>query len=117
MKAFIKKNRDNVFIIHLEGEVDFASAEPFHETCMQKLTKKNIIFNLRDLSFVGSDGLSSFLNTMKTLGEYSQLRFCCVGSEFRRLFAHSDEIEDKNIYADEQSATISFLPSKETEII
>ena len=112
MQAFIKKTKDNILIIHLKGEVDFASTEPFHETCMKKLTQKNIIFNLKDLHFVGSDGLSPFLDTMKQLGQCSQLRFCCVGSEFRRLFANSEEIHDKNIYDDEHSATISFLPPK-----
>jgi len=106
MEAFIRKN-NNIFVIDLKGEVDFASAEPFYQTCMNKLSKKNIIFNLKNLSFVGSDGLSSFVNTMKDLKARSSLQFCCVGSEFRRVFAESD-IKDISIHESEQSATAAF---------
>ncbi|MDE0118641.1 MAG: STAS domain-containing protein [Bdellovibrionales bacterium] len=107
MKAFIKKSENNVVIINLKGEVDFASAEPFHQICMDKLSKKNIVFNLKNLNFVGSDGLSSFMNTIKDLNTQSTLQFCCVGSEFRRVFAQS-EIKDIAIYDDEQSAVATF---------
>ena len=107
MKAFIRKNNNNVFIIHLKGEVDFASAEPFHETCMNQLSKKNIVFNLKNLSFVGSDGISSFMKTIKDLTKESKLQFCCVGSEFQKVFAES-EIKDIAIYEDERSATDAF---------
>ena len=110
MKAFIRKNHNNVLIIHLKGEVDFASAEPFHETCMNKLSKKNIVFNLKNLSFVGSDGISSFMKTMKDLNKESKLQFCCVGSEFQKVFAES-EIKDIAIYEDEKSATVAFQQS------
>ena len=112
MKAFIRNPQNNVFVIDLKGEVDFASAEPFHQTCMSELSKKNIVFNLKKLSFVGSDGLSSFMNTMKDLKRKSALQFCCVGSEFRRIFAQS-EIKDIAIYEDEQSAIATF---QETDI-
>ena len=107
MKAFIRKKNNNVFIIDLKGEVDFASAEPFYQTCMSELSKKNIVFNLKKLHFVGSDGLSSFMSTIKNLKQNSSLQFCCVGSEFQRVFAES-EIKDIAIYEDEQSATAAF---------
>ena len=103
MKAFIRNNGNDLLIIDLNGEVDFASAVPFHQTCMDKLSKKNVIFNLKRLSFVGSDGLSSFMSTIKDLKQKSSLQFCCVSSEFRRVFAES-EINDIAIYEDEQSA-------------
>ena len=107
MKAFIRKNNNNVFIIDLKEEVDFASAESFYQTCMGELSKKNIVFNLKNLSFVGSDGLTSFMNTINDLRRKSSLHFCCVGSEFRKVFAES-EIKDIAIYDDEQSATVAF---------
>ena len=107
MQAFIRKNNNSIVIIDLKGEVDFASADPFYQTCMNQLAKKNIVFNLKSLHFVGSDGLSSFMNTMKDLKQTSSLQFCCVGSEFRRVFAES-EIKDIAIYEDEKSAVIAF---------
>ncbi len=107
MKAFIRKNDKNTFIINLKGEIDFASADVFYEICMNELSKKNIVFNLKNLSFVGSDGLTSFVNTINDLRRKSSLQFCCVGSEFRKVFADS-EIKDIAIYEDEQSATEAF---------
>ncbi|MYE07609.1 MAG: STAS domain-containing protein [Oligoflexia bacterium] len=107
MKAFIRKGENDVVVINLKGEVDFASAEPFYQICMDELSKKNIVFNLKNLNFVGSDGLSSFMNTIKNLKEKSTLQFCCVGSEFRRVFAQS-EIKDIAIYEDEQTAVATF---------
>ncbi len=107
MKAFIRKDHNNVFVIDLKGEVDFASAEPFHEVCMRHLSRKKVVFNLKKVHFVGSDGLSSFMNTIKDLRKKSRLQFCCVGSEFQKVFAQS-EIKDIDIYEDEPSAKKAF---------
>jgi len=107
MKAFIRKTNNSVLVIDLKGEIDLASAEPFNEVCMSKLSKKNIVFNLKNIHFVGSDGLSSFMKTIHDLKRKSKLQFCCVSSEFKRVFAAS-EINDIAIYEDEESATESF---------
>ena len=107
MKAFIRQNKPDGFIIDLKGEIDFASAEAFHQVCMRELSRKNIVFNLKKLHFVGSDGLSAFMDTIKDLKKKSKLQFCCVGSEFQKVFADS-EIKDIEIYEDEQSATKAF---------
>ena len=107
MKAIMRKSDKGALVIDLKGEVDFASAEPFYQTCMSELSKKNIVFNLKNLSFVGSDGLSSFMNTIRDLRKESSIQFCCVASEFKRVFADS-EIKDIAIYEDERSATDAF---------
>ena len=100
----MRKSNNNALVVDLKGEVDFASADAFYYTCMKELSKKNIVFNLKSLSFVGSDGLSSFMNTLKDLRKQSSIQFCCVASEFKKVFADS-EIKDIDIYEDEQSAT------------
>ena len=110
MKAVLKKNQGDIFVIELKGEVDSESAEPFYQTCMSKLSRKNLIFNLKNLHFVGSDGLNLFVNTIRDLKQESSLQFCCVGSEFRKVFADS-EIKDIAIHEDEQSA-ISTIKDK-----
>ena len=111
MEAFVKETKEGVIVVHLKGEVDLACTEPFHNTCMTRLAQKNIVFNLKELTFVGSDGLSPFLKTIKDLGKCSQLRFCCVGSEFRRMLASQKSIPDHDIFEDEQSATTSLSDS------
>ena len=107
MKAYVRKS-NNIYIVDLKGEVDFASAEPFRETCINNLAQKNIVFNLKGLNFVGSDGLSSFMNTLNELKKHSSLKFCCVGSEFMRFFNTYSETQDLVIYEDEKSAEDSF---------
>ena len=107
MKAVLRKNEQNIIIIDLKGEVDFASAEAWQELCEKNLSQKNIVFNLKELNFVGSDGIDSFLNTIKDLKKQSSLQFCCVGVEFQRVFAES-EIKDIVIYEDEESAVDDF---------
>ena len=104
MKAFIRETNENDIIIDLKGEIDFASAKSFHQVCMTELAKKNIVFNLKKLHFVGSDGLSSFIDTIKDLRTKSSLQFCGVGSEFRKVFADS-EIKDIDMFEDETLAT------------
>ena len=104
MKAFIRQEQNNVLVIDLKGNIDFASSEPFYQVCMSKLSQKKIIFNLKRLHFVGSDGLDAFMDTINDLKKKSKLQFCCVGPEFQRVFADS-EIKDIDIYEDEQSAT------------
>ncbi len=110
MKAFIRKNK-GIFVVDLKGEIDFASTQPFHQVCLENLSEKNIVFNLQELSFVGSDGLSSFMQTMKHLDTISSLKFCCVGSEFRRVFANHEKMKEMPIYDDEEEATNSFHQS------
>ena len=111
MKAFIKNGKQDIVVINLKGEVDFASAEPFRQTCKQRLNQKNIIFNLQNLHFVGSDGLDSFMETIQDLNKNARLKFCCVSSEFRRLFANSHAMKDMDIYESETLATAAFYLS------
>ncbi len=108
MKAFIRISGQDVVVIDLKGEMDFASAEPFRQTCVQELSQKNIIFNLQKLHFVGSDGLNSFMDTINALNKISRLKFCCVSSEFRRVFANNHSMKDMDIHESEQSATVAF---------
>ena len=108
MKVIVKNQDDHVVIIDLKGAVDFASAEPFRQTCIRELSQKNIVFNLQNLHFVGSDGLSSFMDTMELLQRQSRLKFCCVSSEFKKLFADDHMMKTMDIYENEQSATEAF---------
>ena len=97
-----------MMVIDLKGAVDFASAECFHQTCIRELSQKNIVFNLQKLHFIGSDGLSSFMDTMGDLKKKSRLKFCCVSSEFKKLFADDSMMKTMDIYENEQSATEAF---------
>ena len=87
MQAQVKQEGD-VFYIHLSGKVDFDSSEPFRDTILRHVKGSRVIFNLQGLAFVGSNGITPFVETMKTLCTEagSLVRFCNVSSEFQRIF-------------------------------
>ena len=80
--------RGQVYIVELNGRLDFESLVPFRRTCMQHLSKTRVVFDLRNLNFVGSLGLQDFVATLDDLTRESKpgVKFCGVGIEFRRLF-------------------------------
>lgn len=105
-----KMERDGeVIVVHLQGRVDFESAGPFRETCLQRLADAKVVFNLNRLSFVGSNGITPFVEAITALSEKNQqgICFCGVGSEFRRIFEASD-IRNLRIFADENGAKLAF---------
>jgi anti-anti-sigma factor len=108
MKALIKQEGE-VFVIHLKGHVDMDSTEPFRKTVLSHLKKEKVIFNLNELSFVGSNGITPFIETLVELTNLGQGRvhFCHLSSEFQRIFEASD-IQDLRIFENETTAKSSF---------
>ncbi len=80
-----------VVVVELKGRLNFETTEPFRRTCMERLVQEKVVFDLRQLSFVGSLGLKDFVETLDTLAQksFSGVRFCGVSSEFRRMFEAS----------------------------
>lgn len=111
MNAKIQKEGD-VLVVYLDGTIDFDSTEPFRKTVLTHLKEQKVIFNLKDLSFVGSNGITPFIETMTQLCELNRqgVRFCNIGSEFRRIFEAS-EIKNLEIYESEHLAKRSFFES------
>ncbi|MEO0336496.1 MAG: STAS domain-containing protein [Pseudomonadota bacterium] len=91
MQAKVKKERD-AFVIHLSGKVDFDSSEPFRSTLMNHIKGTNVVFNMKELDFVGSNGITPFVQTIKELcsGSVGIVRFCHLSSEFVRIFEAND---------------------------
>ena len=56
VQAKIRKDGD-ITVVELKGRLDFETAEPFRETCSDVLTNSKVVFNLSELSFVGSSGI------------------------------------------------------------
>lgn len=108
MKAIVEQEGD-VFVVRLSGFLDYESLDPFRLSCLQYFSSKKVIFNLKNLSFVGSSGITPFVETMTELKGLNRdgFKFCEVGSEFRRVFAASP-VSDIEIYDSEQSARLAF---------
>ncbi len=108
MQAKLRKDGD-VTVVDLTGRLDFETAEPFRETCQEMLRNSKVVFNLSGLSFVGSSGISAFVNTLKELSDQAPVRprFCHVRTEFQRVFKSTGE-DAFPTFEDERTAVKSF---------
>ena len=85
--------KDDIVIVNLSGRINMEYTEVFREACLKDIGGRSdkIIFDLHGLNFVGSNGIIPFVDAISTLAEdkKKQLRFCGVGSEFKKIFAAS----------------------------
>lgn len=108
MEAWIEREGD-VVVVHLKGRVDYESTEPFRSHCARHLSKEKVVFNLEQLAFVGSIGITDFVSIMTQLAEANAagIKFAGVGNEFRRIFEASD-IRRLEIYESTNRALMAF---------
>lgn len=108
MEAWIERAGD-VVVVHLRGRVDYGSTEPFRDHCVKHLSKEKVIFNLKELNFVGSIGITDFVSTVTDLANLSPagIKFASVGSEFRRIFEAS-EMRNLEVYESTDRALMAF---------
>lgn len=104
MDAIIENDRE-ITIIHLKGRLAYERMGNFKQTCKKEFAGKNIVFDLTHLSFVGSYGITSFVDTVRELAEGSEfgLKMFGVGIEFIRMFA-AEPINKLEIYVNRDDA-------------
>lgn len=102
--------KGQVLVVELNGRLDFETSEPFRRTCLEKLIREKVVFDLRNLNFVGSLGLKDFVSTLDDLARASQpgVKFCGVSSEFRRLFDASG-LANQEFFDNQEGAIQSFV--------
>jgi anti-anti-sigma factor len=116
MKTEIKKTGDTI-IVSMNGRLDFETHVPLRED-LTKLIDQNeknavpskIIFNFEKLEFVGSSGISSFVQLLKDFNSASSTRprYCNVKSEFRKIIKAFDVAEIFEFHESEDRARKSF---------
>jgi anti-anti-sigma factor len=118
MKAKIKKIGDTV-VVCMDGRIDYDTNEPLKKRLSdlsKQISRKNqdsvskVIFNFEKLEFVGSSGISSFVQTLRefNLKATTKPRYCNVRSEFKKVIRAFDEEELFEFYDDENDAQRSF---------
>lgn len=108
MEVRIIKDGEVTFV-QLTGFLDFETAEKFRHVCLKTLVHHNIVFDFHHLNFVGSSGITPFIDVLrefKTINP-NPIKFCSVSLEFRRLFWAKD-FNSVEIYEDPRTAYISF---------
>jgi anti-anti-sigma factor len=108
VEAWIEKEGD-VVVVHLKGRVDYESVEPFRSHCVRHLSREKVVFNLSELAFVGSIGITDFVQTITQLSQANEsgIKFAAVGNEFRRIFEASP-MQRLEIYESTDRALLAF---------
>ncbi len=111
MKARLEKDQE-ILVVHLMGRIGLDSVETFRQTCLTQLLGERLVFNFSELSFVGSMGVSAFLETLGALGSKNPhaLRLCHVGGEYRRMLMVRN-FPGVEVYETLDLAKQSFYPS------
>lgn len=109
MNATIDQSGDYV-VVRLSGHLDYFSCEPLQKTCMERFVGQKVIFNLSELSFVGSMGITPFVTTVGQLNRSLSfgVKLCGVSSEFRKVF-ESDQESRLEFYDTEERAMHAFV--------
>ncbi len=101
MKTQVKKVGDSV-VVQMDGRLDFEVQDPLRERLHQIMDSaqtdsvaKRVIFDFENLEFVGSSGISVFIQTLREINAQSEVkpRYCNVKSEFRRMMKVLDETD------------------------
>ncbi len=99
----------DVTIVEMTGTLDIETQFRFRQACLRHLNGKKVVFNLENLNFVGSNGITPFVETIRFLAKSSRdgIKMCGLRSEFKRIFM-SNQIQSLEIFEDQQSAVQSF---------
>jgi anti-anti-sigma factor len=103
------KRVDGFVVVELKGRLDPEGTESFRNACLGQWLNEKVVFDLKHLSFVGSLGLQTFVDTLDHMSQksVSGMRLCGVGTEFRRLF-EATGVSVGGIFNTRDEAFISF---------
>lgn len=109
MKARIK-NTEASIIISLDGKVDYETQDEICRLINSTIAKnkenqaiRNVILNLKNLEFVGSSGITQFVQSLRTIQQNSDFvpKYCAVRSEFKKIMKAFDTATDIDFFDDE----------------
>ncbi len=91
IKATILRNSLGNIIVQLKGHLDYASSRPLKETLedvLHSYSNVQVTLDMAGVSFVGSSGISHYVNTLKSLHAISEktLKLTNVEEDFKRIF-------------------------------
>lgn len=112
MKTNIRKDGDAV-IVSLEGHLDFETTDTFRESLnrLERQTANNrVIFDLSQLQFVGSSGISAFVQALREFNVRAaqKPRYANVKSEFKKIIVAFDENNSFEFWETTERAMRSF---------
>ena len=109
MKAKIKKNDDKI-ILTLEGKIDYETQDDACAVINRTIEKnktdetpKKILVSMKDLQFVGSAGITHFVEQLKKIHDDTSVtpKYIGVKSEFQKIIRAFDEEGEFEFFDDE----------------
>jgi anti-anti-sigma factor len=112
IKTSIRKDGDAV-IVSLAGQLDFETTDSFRESLLklERQTANNrVIFDLGQLQFVGSSGISAFIQALREFNcrAANKPRYANVKSEFKKIISAFDENGSFEFWDNTERALRSF---------
>ena len=98
MKARIKSNNDTI-ILYIDGKVDYETQDDvcvfINKTIAKNKkdeTPKRVVMNFQNLDFVGSTGITQFVQSLKAIHTENHMtpKYCGVRSEFQKIIKAFD---------------------------
>lgn len=90
MKARLRTDSSGNITVHVEGGIEFETGNPFRKqlgTLLKENPSSSITIDMNRLDFVGSSGISHFVETLRILDQKTKRVYLSnVKSEFRRVF-------------------------------
>lgn len=95
MKTNFRKDGDSI-IVTLEGRLDYETTDALRENLdrlFETENKARFIFDFAGLQFVGSSGISAFIQTLREFNSKAPIRprYTNVRSEFKKMITAFDE--------------------------
>jgi anti-anti-sigma factor len=109
MKARIK-NTEASIIISIDGKVDYETHDEVCRIINSTISKnkenpgnRNVILNFKNLEFVGSSGITQFVQSLKSIQQNTDVipKYCGVRSEFKKIMKAFDAATDFDFFDDE----------------
>ena len=90
MSARVRTDANGDIVVHMEGGLDFENTIPFKkelEDIVGNNPASTITIDMNSLDFVGSSGISYFVNAIQRINEKKdQIRLTNVKNEFIKVF-------------------------------
>ena len=109
MKAKIKQNAD-VLVLSLEGKIDYETQDDACAVINKAIRKnktdeapKKILVSMKDLQFVGSAGITQFVEQLKKIHDDTDVtpKYIGVKSEFQKIMKAFDADNEFEFFDDE----------------
>lgn len=108
MKAKLSSHEDSL-IISIDGKIDYETQDAVCDFIGSTIERnqrdhaaKQIIVNFKNLDFVGSSGITQFVQSLKGIHNDTHFtpKYCGVKSEFQKIMKAFDEANEFDFYDD-----------------